>query len=104
MTNFIVSVPGTFKKELDTEAKARLLTALQGTDPEEVGDVPPDLDVLSTDGTRPTFTLRLEVDAEDSRTAQQEALSIARNALEQAGFDEDSAPLGPPAMTAIDVE
>ena len=104
MTNFIVTVPGTFTRMPDTAEKSRLLTALQGADPDEVGDVPPDLDVLSTDATASTFTMRLEVEADDSRAAQEQALGIARDALAQAGFDEATAPMGPPAMTAIDTD
>ncbi|MEC4018738.1 hypothetical protein [Streptomyces sp. H27-D2] len=104
MTNFVVSVPGTFKEPLGAEARARLLTGLQGADPEEVGSVPSDLDVLSVDEGTSTFILRLEVEAEDSRAAQREALSIASRALAQAGYTEESAPVGNAVITAIDVE
>ncbi|MEV6314743.1 hypothetical protein [Streptomyces sp. NPDC051776] len=104
MTNFIVSIPGTFTEPLGADAKSRLLTALQGADPEEVGAVPPQLDVLSVDDSNGTFILRLEVDAEDSEAACLEVLSIAGEALKAAGYDERTASLGDPFLTAIDTE
>ncbi|GGU96980.1 hypothetical protein GCM10010495_04080 [Kitasatospora herbaricolor] len=102
MTNFVISLPGTFKQELTQAAKAQLLGALRGADPQEVGSDPQDLDMLTLNEGSPTFTLRLEVTAEDSRGAEREALAMASRALALAGFQGDAALLGQPAITSID--
>ena len=102
MTNFVISLPGTLKKELTPAAKSRLLAALQGTDPQEVGSDPQGLDVLTLHEGERIFTLRLEVEADDSAGAEREATAVAARALAGAGFDEGTALLGRPAVTAID--
>ncbi|NEA53779.1 hypothetical protein G3I60_06295 [Streptomyces sp. SID13666] len=104
MSNFVVSLPGTLKAPLTPETKGKILAALQGTDPHEVAEgESADLDALSLNPDTSTFTLRLEVEAENSGTARAEALALAESALRGAGLDEQSAPLGNPVITAIDV-
>jgi hypothetical protein len=102
MSRFVLTIPGTFKHPLREDARARLLAALQGTDPAEVGTLPEELDLLRVDPEASTFVLHLEVEAEDRTTAQQQAVTVAREALEAAGYRESDAPTGPPAVTAID--
>ncbi|MEV4557860.1 hypothetical protein AB0K51_12765 [Kitasatospora sp. NPDC049285] len=102
MTDFVVSLPGTFKQEVTEAARTQLLSALHGNDPQEVGTDPQDLDLLTLNDGGSTFTLRLEVTAEDSRAAEHEALALASRALAAAGFHEDTALLGRPAITSID--
>lgn len=102
MSRYVLTIPGTFKHALQPDAKARLLTALQGVDPEEVGSVPEDLDILTLDPAASTFVLRLEVEAKDRTGAQQEALRVAVAALASAGYDSSTAPTGAPTVTAID--
>ncbi|MFB7908363.1 hypothetical protein ACFC1T_18195 [Kitasatospora sp. NPDC056076] len=102
MTHFVISLPGTFKQEVTEAAEAQLLSALQGYDQQEVGADPQDLDMLTLNYGGPTFTLRLEVTAEDSRGAEREALARASRALAAAGFDGDAALLGQPVITSID--
>ncbi|MEU3460592.1 hypothetical protein ABZ721_11630 [Streptomyces sp. NPDC006733] len=105
MTNFVVSLPGTLKAPLSPETKGKILSALQGTDPQEVAEgEAAELDALSLDPDTSTFTLRLEVEAENSGQAREEARALAEGALRGAGLDEESAPLGTPVITAIDVD
>ncbi|WP_371483947.1 hypothetical protein [Kitasatospora sp. NBC_00315] len=103
MSRFVLTIPGTFKRPLQSDARTRLLTALQGADPEEVGSVPEELDVLTVDEDASTFVLRLEVEGDDRTAAQDAAVSAARSALDAAGYDEEDAPVGMPTVTAIDV-
>jgi len=103
MSKFVLTVPGTFKHPLQEQARARLLAALQGVDPDEVGTVPETLDLLSVDPDTSTFALRLEVDAADRNAAGDQAQAAARSALRAAGYADQDAPVGLPVVTAIDV-
>ncbi|MHA6763751.1 hypothetical protein [Streptacidiphilus sp. PAMC 29251] len=104
MSKYVLTIPGTFLAPLRPEAKTRLLNALQGVDPDEVGSsVPGDLGLLTLDEDGARFVLHLEVEAADRGAAEAEAVSVARGALAAAGYDEDTAPTGAPAVTAIDV-
>lgn len=103
MSRFILTLPGTFKRPLQEGARVRLLAALQDMDPDEVGAVPEDLDLLTVDPDTSTFVLRLEVEAGDSRKARSQAMAVARSALRAAGYVDRDAPVGTPVVTAIDV-
>lgn len=103
MSRFVLTVPGTFKHPLQEQARARLLAALQGTDPDEVGAVPQDLGLLSVDQDASTFVLRLEVEAEDRKAAGDQAEAVAWSALKAAGYTDQDAFVGVPVVTAIDV-
>lgn len=103
MTKYVLTIPGTFKHPLTADAKQRLHAALRGVDPEEVGTVPPDLDVLTAEEGGERFVLRLEVAAEDSGSAQNLAVAVALTALATAGYAEDEVFMGDPVVTAIDV-
>jgi hypothetical protein len=103
MSRFVLTVPGTFKHPLREQARGRLLAALQGVDPDEVGAVPEDLDLLTTDADASTFVLRLEVEAADRGAAGDQAAGVARAALRAAGYQDEEAPIGVPVVTAIDV-
>jgi hypothetical protein len=103
MSRFVLTVPGTFKHPLQDAARARLLAALQGVDPDEVGTVPQDLDLLSVDPDASTFVLRLEVEAADTDAAGSQAEAAARSALRAAGYADQDAPFGQPVVTAIDI-
>ncbi|QMU77331.1 hypothetical protein GXW83_18135 [Streptacidiphilus sp. PB12-B1b] len=103
MSRFVLTVPGTFKHPLHEQARSRLLAALQGVDPDEVGAVPEDLDLLSVDPDASRFVLRLEVEAEDRDAAGEQAEAAARTALRAAGYTDEDAPFGVPVVTAIDV-
>ncbi|MFC1415721.1 hypothetical protein [Streptacidiphilus cavernicola] len=103
MSKFVLTIPGTFKRPLADDARARLVAALQGVDPDQVGAVPADLDLVSVDPDSGRFVLHLEVQADDRTAAQAEAVSVARRALAAAGYGDQDAPTGAPAVTAIDV-
>ncbi|AWW36134.1 MULTISPECIES: hypothetical protein [Streptomyces] len=104
MTTYVITVPGTFTDGIDDGARAELARALRPADPHrtQMGSQE-DLDVLTVndDG---TFTLRLTVVADSGPRAETDARLLADSALRAAGFDEGSAPLGPPAITGIDSE
>jgi hypothetical protein len=62
-----------------------------------------DLDILTVNENG-TFSIRLEIEAQDNRSAETDAKTVAGAALRAAGFGEDDAPLGPTAVTGIDGE
>ena len=103
MSKFVLTIPGTFKHPLSDGARARLVAALQGVDPDQVGTVPEDLGLLSVDPDTFRFVLHLEVRAENRTAALTEAVAVARGALEAAGYGEQDAPTGAPSVTAIDI-
>ena len=104
MTTYVISVPGTFTADIGADTRTRLATALRPTDPHgtRMGSAE-GLDVLSVNEDN-TFTLRLTVEADTGPHAEQEARRLAGSALEDAGLDERSAPLGPAVVTGIDSE
>ncbi|MES4891116.1 hypothetical protein [Streptomyces sp. NPDC096012] len=104
MTTFVISVPGTFTTAVAADTRTRLARALRPADPHgtRLGNAE-DLDVLSVNEDN-TFTLRLTVEADTGRHAEEEARRLADSALRDAGVDEASAPLGPAVITGIDSE
>ncbi|MCD0483678.1 hypothetical protein [Streptacidiphilus sp. ASG 303] len=102
MTTYVITIPGTFLEELTGDARTTLLERLRPSDPQqtELGEAE-DLDVLTVNDNG-TFSIRLEVEAEDTRSAEADAAAVAGAALRDAGFTGDTAPLGHPAVTGID--
>jgi hypothetical protein len=103
MSRFVLTVPGTLARPLRDQSRARLLAALQDVDPDEVGQLPDDLDLLTVDQDAGTFVLRLEIEAQDRSAAGEQAVEAARSALRAAGYADEDAPVGAPVVTAIDV-
>ncbi|MEU3184124.1 hypothetical protein ABZ707_07910 [Streptomyces sp. NPDC006923] len=103
MTTYVVTIPGTLHEPLTGEARSVLLGALRPADPQgtEFGAAE-ELDLLSVDTEQSTLTIRLEVEADDSNAAEEEARRIASDALDKAGFTIRTAPLGDPVITGID--
>ncbi|MFD3548655.1 hypothetical protein ACFWUW_24145 [Streptomyces sp. NPDC058655] len=101
MTTYVITVPGTFLKDINDTARSELVRRLAShhTDLSETEDL--DLLTLHDDG---TFSVRLEVDAHDRAGAERDAVRLTAGALEQSGFTEKDAPLGPPAVTGIDAD
>ncbi|MGW2477050.1 hypothetical protein [Streptomyces sp. NPDC001665] len=99
MTNFIITVPGTFGTAITDSTRSVLESALasQHTNVSESEGL--DLLTLNEDG---TFSVRLEVEARDRYEAELNASRILSAALKKAGIEESDAPLGPPAVTGID--
>lgn len=99
MTTFVMTIPGTFLREVSKEERAALVQQLRPADPQHHhAGQSEDLDTVNDDG---TFTLRLEVEAGDSRSAEQHAKQVTATALRKAGIGEGQAPLGPAAVTGI---
>ncbi|MGW7456750.1 hypothetical protein [Streptomyces sp. NPDC054797] len=101
MTTYVITVPGTFLRDVDDAARSELARSLapHHTDLSETEDV--ELLTVHEDG---TFSVRLEIEAVDRATAEDEAVRLAGAALQKLGFSEEDAPLGPPAVTGIDGE
>ncbi|MFI5758571.1 hypothetical protein [Streptomyces sp. NPDC051569] len=103
MTSYVVTIPGTLHETLTDEARSVLLGALRPADPQGTDfGAAEELDLLSVDTEHSRFTIRLEVEADDSKGAEAAARRIAAGALDKAGFTIDSAPLGEPVITGID--
>ncbi|MGW6690007.1 hypothetical protein [Streptomyces sp. NPDC054961] len=101
MTTYVITVPGTFLRDVDDAARSKLARRLAShhTDLSETEDVE-----LLTVHEAGTFSARLEVEAPDRATAEGDAVRLVAGALEELGFSEKDAPLGPPAVTGIDGE
>ncbi|MEV7444358.1 hypothetical protein AB0O22_25025 [Streptomyces sp. NPDC091204] len=101
MTTYVITVPGTFLKDVDDAARSKLARRLAShhTDLSEAEDV--ELLTVHEGG---TFSARLEVEAPDRATAEDEAVRLLAGALEELGFSEKDAPLGPPAVTGLEGE
>ncbi|MFF3673104.1 hypothetical protein ACFYYS_03850 [Streptomyces sp. NPDC002120] len=101
MTTYVITVPGTFLRDVDDAARSKLARRLAShhTDLSEAEDV--ELLTVHEGG---TFSARLEVEAPDRATAEDEAVRLLAGALEELGFSEKDAPLGPPAVTGLEGE
>lgn len=102
MTTYVITIPGTFLAPLTEPARAAVRRELRPADPQQTSlGRREDLDILTVNDDS-TFTVRLEVEAADSRSAEDLARSATVSALEQAGLNGDQAPLGPAAVTGIE--
>jgi len=102
MTTYVITIPGTFLRELTEDSRTTLLARLRPSDPQNtaLGEAQ-ELDILSVNENG-TFNIRLEVEADTNRAAEAEAKRLAGAALRDVGFSEDQAPLGPAVVTGID--
>ncbi|WP_327266577.1 hypothetical protein OG444_38800 [Streptomyces sp. NBC_01232] len=102
MTIYVVTLPGTLLTELTPEARTELTRALRGSDPRETDlGAAEDLDLLTFYPESSAFSLRLEVEAADTATAEAQALDLATTALRSVGLTSEAAPLGDPVITGI---
>ncbi|MBT2488024.1 hypothetical protein J7E96_05640 [Streptomyces sp. ISL-96] len=102
MTTFVISIPGTFLYEVTEAKRAAVVKHLSPADPQHTAlGRSEDLDILTVNDNG-TFSIRLEVEADNSHSAEQQAKQVVAAALRQAGISEDQAPLGPTAVTGID--
>ncbi|MGW0549724.1 hypothetical protein [Streptomyces altiplanensis] len=102
MTTYVISIPGTFLHEVTETQRTAVVRHLRPADPQHtVLGQSEDLDILTVNDNG-TFSIRLEVEADDSHGAEQHAKQVATTALREAGITEDDAPLGPTAVTGID--
>ncbi|MEE4598237.1 hypothetical protein V2J94_41450 [Streptomyces sp. DSM 41524] len=93
MTTFVVTLPGTFEESLTEDARSRLVEGLKPAEP----------DALSVDTESSTFTIRLEIEADDPKEAERNAQDIAARALLDAGYTIMTAPMGEPVTTGVEV-
>ncbi|MBT2407596.1 MULTISPECIES: hypothetical protein [unclassified Streptomyces] len=102
MTLYVVTIPGTLLTGLTPEALSELGRALRGSDPRETDlGAAEDLDLLTFYPDSSAFSLRLEVEAADTATAEAEARNLATTALRSVGLSAEAAPLGDPVITGI---
>ncbi|MGW7054190.1 hypothetical protein [Streptomyces sp. NPDC054887] len=102
MTTYVISIPGTFLGDVPDAARSAVVRHLRPADPQHTSlGQTEDLDILTVNDNG-TFSIRLEVDADDSHSAEAHAKEVATAALREAGLTEDRAPLGPTAVTGID--
>jgi hypothetical protein len=104
VTTFVITVPGTFVHGLSDVSRADVERRLRPQDPQntDLGESE-ELSLLTVDENN-TFSVRLEVEAADRRSAEAEAVRLVSSALRDSGLSEDDAPLGPAAVTGIDRE
>ncbi len=104
MTTYVITIPGTFLSELTDTARAAVQEQLRPADPQQtsLGRME-DLDILTVNDNG-TFSIRLEMEADDSGSAEERAKQAVTAALGSAGLSEDDAPLGPAAVTGIDTQ
>ncbi|MFJ7591208.1 hypothetical protein ACIQZO_28300 [Streptomyces sp. NPDC097617] len=102
MTIYVVTLPGTLLTELTPEARTELTRALSGSDPRDTDlGAAEDLDLLTFYPDSSAFSLRLEVEAADTASAEAQALDLAQAALRTVGLTGEAAPLGDPVITGI---
>lgn len=99
MTTFVITVPGTFVTEITDTSRAALKEKLAKRHTDLSRSEGLDLLTLNDDG---TFSIRLEVEANDRYEAELDAVGLVSTALEETGFSAEDAPLGTPAVTGID--
>ncbi|MFD9722674.1 hypothetical protein [Streptomyces sp. NPDC059072] len=99
MTTYVITVPGTFLTDVDDAVRSELARRLAShhTDLSETEDVQ-----LLTVHEGGTFSVRLEVEAADRATAEDNAVRLLAGTLRELGLPEKDAPLGPPSVTGVD--
>lgn len=102
MTTYVITIPGTFLQDVTEDARTELVARLRPVDPQRtaLGEAE-DLDILKVNEDR-TFSIHLEVEAENTHSAEGQAKRIAGEALHAAGLSDDAAALGPAVVTGID--
>ncbi|KOG42460.1 hypothetical protein [Streptomyces resistomycificus] len=104
MTTYVITVPGTFLREVPDSVRSDVERRLRPQDPRhtDLGESEK-LSLLSVDEDG-MFAARVEVEAADQSRAEAEAKRLVSQALQDSGFTEENAPLGPAIVTGIDSE
>ncbi|MDX6362278.1 hypothetical protein ACFVYF_17425 [Streptomyces sp. NPDC058274] len=104
MTTYVITVPGTFVHGITDASRSDVERRLRPQDPQntEMGESE-ELHLLTVDEGS-MFSVRVEVEAADQKSAEAEAVRLVSSALRDSGFTEDDAPLGQAAVTGIDHE
>jgi hypothetical protein len=104
VTTYVITVPGTFLREVPDSVCSDVGRRLRPQDPRntDLGESE-ELSVLTReeDG---RFAARVEVEAPDRLQAEDEAVRLVSRALRDSGLAEAEAPLGPAVVTGIDSE
>ncbi|MCX5384310.1 hypothetical protein [Streptomyces sp. NBC_00083] len=105
MTTYVVTIPGTLLGERSEERTQTLKQALRPADPRgtRLGEAE-HLEMLTFYSGSSAFSVRLEVEADDTGTAERDARRTVTDALRTAGYAEDEAPLGDAVITGITTE
>lgn len=104
MTTYVITVPGTFLREVPDSICSDIERRLRPQDPRhtDLGESE-ELSLLSVDEDG-MFAARVEVEAADQSGAESEAVRLVSRALHDSGFTEQNAPLGAAIVTGIDRE
>ena len=104
MTDYVITVPGTFVHGITDAQRSSVERKLRPQDPANTGfGESEELSLLTVqDGN--TFSVRLEVEAAGRSEAEANAVRLVSAALRDSGISEEDAPLGPAAVTGIDRE
>ncbi|MFJ4989779.1 hypothetical protein ACIP9H_39010 [Streptomyces sp. NPDC088732] len=105
MTTYVITVPGTFVQGIDDTQRSEFERKLRPQDPKntDLGESE-ELSLLTVQDDGHAFSVRLEVEASGRTEAETEAVRLVTTALRDSGFTEQTAPLGPAAVTGIDRE
>lgn len=102
MTTYVITVPGTFVHGMPDGARSDIERRLRPQDPKntDLGETEElSLLTIEEDG---RFAARVEVEAADRSSAENEAVRLVSGALRDSGLGADDAPLGPAVVTGID--
>ncbi|MFD5080431.1 hypothetical protein [Streptomyces sp. NPDC058371] len=104
MTTYVITVPGTFVHGITDALRSDVERRLRPQDPQntELGESE-ELHLLTVDEDS-MFSVRVEVEAADQKSAEAEAVRLVSGALRDSGLTENDAPLGQAAVTGIDRE
>ncbi|MCT9089064.1 hypothetical protein N4G70_09305 [Streptomyces sp. ASQP_92] len=102
MTTYVVTIPGTLLAERTEASTETLQRALRPADPRgtRFGEEE-HLEMLTFYSGSSAFSIRLEVEADDTESAEQQAREKVGAALRTAGYSQDEAPLGDAVITGI---
>lgn len=102
MTTYVVTIPGTLLAERTEASTETLQRALRPADPRgtRLGEEE-HLEMLTFYSGSSAFSIRLEVEADDTESAERQARETVGAALRTAGYSHDEAPLGDAVITGI---
>lgn len=104
MTTYVITVPGTFLREVPDSVRSDIGRRLRPQDPRNTDlGASEELSLLTVEEGG-MFAARVEVEAADRSEAEAEAVRLVSRALRDSGLAEEEAPLGAAVVTGIDSE
>jgi hypothetical protein len=104
VTTYVITVPGTFLREVPDSVCSDIERRLRPQDPRNTGlGESEELSLLTVDEGG-MFSARVEVEASDQSGAEAEAVRLVSRALHDSGFTQEDASLGAAIVTGIDRE